>query len=50
MTSPAGTAPAPQLRDRNAIADQFKWSLTDIFPDWATWQAAFDDLDRKIAA
>src|SRR3954452_12926857 len=50
MTSPAGTAPAPQLRDRTAIADQFKWNLTDIFPDWGTWQAAFDDLDRKIAA
>jgi oligoendopeptidase F len=50
MTSPAGTAPAPQLRDRIAIADQFKWNLTDIFPDWTVWQAAFDDLDRKIAA
>src|SRR3954463_12878748 len=50
MTSPAGTAPAPQLRDRTAIADQFKWNLTDIFPDWGTWQAAFDDLDRNIAA
>src|SRR3954468_15357086 len=50
MTSPAGTAPAPQLRDRTAIADQFKWNLTDIFPDWGAWQAAFDDLDRKIAA
>src|SRR5689334_24307797 len=50
MTSPAGTAPAPQLRDRTAIAEQFKWNLADIFPDWTVWQAAFDDLDRKIAA
>src|SRR5438128_7305334 len=50
VTPPAGTAPAPQLRDRTAIADQFKWNLTDIFPDWGAWQAAFDDLDRKIGA
>jgi oligoendopeptidase F len=50
MTSPAGTAPAPQLRDRTAIADRFKWNLTDIFPDWHAWQAAFEDLDHKIDA
>ena len=48
MTSSAGTAPAPQLRDRTAIADRFKWNLTDIFSDWTSWQAAFEDLDRKI--
>jgi len=48
MTSSAGTAAAPQLRDRTAIADRFKWNLTDIFTDWPGWQVAFDDLDRKI--
>jgi oligoendopeptidase F len=50
MTPSAGTAPAPQLRDRSAIADRFKWNLADIFDEWAGWQAAFDDLDRKIGA
>ena len=31
MTSSAGTAPAPQLRERTDIDDRFKWNLTDIF-------------------
>src|SRR5262249_21391866 len=48
MTSSVGTAPAPQLRDRTSISDRFKWNLTDIFSDWTAWQAAFEDLDRKI--
>src|SRR5262245_58996234 len=50
MTSPAGTAPAPQLRERTEIDDRFKWSLTDIFAGWPEWQAAFDELDTKIGA
>src|SRR5262245_14714900 len=48
MTSSVGAAPAPQLRDRSSIADRFKWNLTDIFSEWTAWQAAFEDLDRKI--
>src|SRR5437667_5051414 len=50
MTSSAGTAPAPQLRERTDIDDRFKWSLTDIFTGWPEWQAAFDELDTKIGA
>ena len=50
MTSSAETAPAPQLRERAAIDDRFKWSLTDIFADWTAWQSAFDELDTKIGA
>src|SRR5437667_11200087 len=50
MTSSAGTAPAPQLRERTDIDDRFKWSLTDIFTSWYEWQAAFDELDTKIGA
>jgi len=50
MTSSAGTAPAPQLRERTDIGDRFKWNLTDIFPGWPEWQAAFDELDTKIGA
>src|SRR5207245_1101272 len=33
MTSPAETAPAPQLRERADIPDRFKWRLADIFAD-----------------
>src|SRR5438552_431132 len=50
MTSSAGTAPAPQLRERSEIDDRFKWDLTHIFPGWTEWQAAFDELDMKIGA
>jgi len=49
MGSPIETPAAPPLRDRDAIADRFKWSLADIFTDWAGWQAAYDELNRKIA-
>src|SRR4051795_8799522 len=50
MTSPAETAPAPQLRERSAIDDRFKWNLTHIFAGWPEWQTAFDELDTKIGA
>jgi oligoendopeptidase F len=50
MTSPAETAPAPQLRERSEIDDRFKWDLSHIFAGWAEWQAAFDELDTKIGA
>jgi oligoendopeptidase F len=46
----AEVARASQLRDRNEIPDRFKWNLTQIFADWGEWQAAYDDLERKIAA
>ncbi len=50
MTSSTETAPAPQLRERAQIDDRFKWDLTHIFGGWAEWQAAFDELARKIDA
>jgi oligoendopeptidase F len=44
------TAPsAPTLRERDQIEDRFKWNLKRIFADWEAWQAAYDELDRKIA-
>ena len=48
--APAEATAAPALRDRGEIPDKFKWNLTHIFPDWSAWQAAFDELDRKIGA
>jgi oligoendopeptidase F len=46
----AEAAPASRLRDRTDIPDRFKWNLAHIFPDWQDWQAAYDDLETKIAA
>ena len=47
----AAEAPAaPQLRDRKEIPDRFKWNLTHIFPDWDSWKAAYDELEKQIAA
>ena len=50
MDSPStAEAPAaPHLRDRSHIPDRFKWDLTDIFPGWAEWQRAYEDLEVKI--
>jgi oligoendopeptidase F len=54
MQSPAAkpteALSAPQLRDRVDIPERFKWNLTHIFPDWAAWQRAYDELETKIAA
>ena len=35
-------------RPRADVPSQFKWNLGDIFPDWAAWDAAYRDLDRRI--
>ncbi len=48
--TPAEAPAAPSLRDRDQIADRFKWNLSNIFSDWDAWQAAYADLDVKIAA
>jgi oligoendopeptidase F len=50
LFSPTEAPAAPPLRDRAEIADRFKWSLTDIFPDWTAWQRAYDELNANIAA
>jgi oligoendopeptidase F len=43
------TAASP-LRDRHDIPDRFKWNLSHIYSDWSAWQAAYDELERKIGA
>ena len=48
--SPAEATAAPEIRDRDGMADRFKWSLTPIFADWHAWKAAYDHLDTQIAA
>jgi oligoendopeptidase F len=49
-SSPAGATAAPVLRERSEIPDRFKWNLTHIFADWPAWQAAYEELDKKIGA
>ncbi len=46
---PSEAPAAPALRERNEIPGRFKWDLAKIFSDWDVWQAAYDDLDGKIA-
>jgi oligoendopeptidase F len=50
LLSPAEAPAAPQLRDRAAIPDRFKWDLSDIFADWSAWQRAYEELEQKIGA
>ena len=42
------TAAAPRPRNRAEIDDQHKWNLTDIYPDWTSWEAARAELERRI--
>jgi len=50
LLAPAEATAAPPLRDRDQIADRFKWNLTSIFEGWDAWQAGYLELDGKIAA
>jgi oligoendopeptidase F len=40
---------APRTRIRAEIAEGHKWNLTDIFPDWRTWEESLAELERRIA-
>jgi oligoendopeptidase F len=48
LSGPAEAPAAPTLRDRHEIPEKFKWDLGNIFPSWNAWDAAYQDLDRKI--
>ena len=50
VLAPAEASTAPSLRDRDQIPERFKWNLSNIFSGWDAWLAAYDDLDRQIAA
>src|SRR5688572_9941447 len=41
---------APLLRDRTDIPARFKWNLTHIFAGWPEWEAAYRELETRIAA
>ena len=40
--------PQTRSRRREDIPERYKWNLTDIFPDWAQWDAAYRTLDSGI--
>src|SRR5262245_60577149 len=35
-------------RNREDVADRFKWNVDDIFPNWDAWEAAYKELDAGI--
>ena len=35
-------------RERHEVPDAYKWRLSDIFPDWESWEAACRDLEAAI--
>src|SRR5262245_28710647 len=41
-------APETRTRNRAEITDAYKWRLDDIYPDWATWESALAELERRI--
>jgi len=50
-SSPAasrGVAAAAQERDRARIPDQYKWNLTEVYPNEAAWRAAKDKLTADL--
>ena len=46
--APAELTAAPPFRDRIDIPVRFKWNLSDIFPGWPAWEAAYGELETRI--
>ena len=42
------TAAPARSRHRPDIDDAFKWNLSDIYPDWETWDRARAELNGLI--
>ena len=42
LIAPTISAAAPQTRNRDSIPNQYKWDLSPIYPDWASWEADLD--------
>ena len=38
----------PETRDRAEIAEEFTWDLSQIFPDWNTWEEALRHLQEMM--
>jgi len=45
----AGMARAiPDTDQRDKIPEQYKWRVTDIYPDWDAWEKGYSDLEGMI--
>ena len=42
------TVDVARSRNRADIAEQYKWNLADIFPDWTTWEEGYRTLEAGI--
>lgn len=40
----------PATRNRSDIAPEFRWDVSPIFADWAAWESALADMERKMTA
>src|SRR4051812_29040659 len=38
-----------RTRRREEVPEQFKWNLSDIFPDWSAWEDGYKQLESGIA-
>ncbi|MFH1852065.1 MAG: oligoendopeptidase F [Candidatus Neomarinimicrobiota bacterium] len=43
-----GLMAKPETLIRSDIPDQYKWNLTDVYPDWSAWEAEFVQLETKM--
>jgi oligoendopeptidase F len=42
-------AEAPRARSREEIPEYFTWKLSDIYPDWDTWEAGLKEFESKLS-
>ena len=42
------SSPAPRPRVRTEIDEAHKWDLSDIYPDWSSWDGARKQLEALI--
>ena len=42
------TAAPTRSRNRNEIAEAYKWNLADVYSSWADWETARAKLERRI--
>ncbi|HTL03938.1 MAG TPA: hypothetical protein VL243_17005, partial [Vicinamibacterales bacterium] len=48
VTTEAAPEP-PRPRTREEIPEYFTWKLSDIYPDWDTWEAGLKEFEGKLA-
>jgi oligoendopeptidase F len=46
----AGGSLKPNTLSREAIAPEFRWDFSPIYPDWAAWEIGMSDIETRIAA